>query len=282
MTIADLQKKYTGQLSLIYDEREARAITRLVMEWLFKLNQLELSLEKYRIITHEQLQTAEALLMRLLNHEPVQYVLGETYFGHLRLKVTPTVLIPRPETEELVQWIIDDYANCSASIKLVDLCTGSGCIAIALATNLPGAQVTATDVSKEAIELAIENAAMNGVQASFLCSDVLQDDFPVPHANVIVSNPPYITHAEAATMRPNVLNYEPHIALFSPGHALLFYERIARQAMDKLVPGGRVYFELNASTALEAEQLLKKLGFTDVQLRNDLSGLPRMLRGTKP
>lgn len=222
----------------------------------------------------------EAMTARLLRHEPLQYVLGETEFYGLNFKVTPETLIPRPETEELVEWILQ-CAGEKAIGRLLDIGTGSGCIAIALAKYLPGARVYGLDVSEEALNVARGNARDNSVQVDWLHADILQNlagDFP-GGLDLIVSNPPYVTLREKAIMQENVLGYEPHRALFVPDdRALLFYERIADIGREKLSPGGCLFFEINALYGKETVGMLAGKQYRNIELRRDISGKDRMIK----
>ncbi|MFN8286371.1 MAG: peptide chain release factor N(5)-glutamine methyltransferase [Chitinophagales bacterium] len=281
VTLGELQKTYRTELEPVYGQREANAITKLVLETVLDLSPAAMAFERFRILTEPQLQQLNGILSRLLTHEPVQHILGYTRFYGLDFKVNRHVLIPRPETEELVDWIIKD-SDKDASLSLLDIGTGSGCIAISLAKNLPQAQVSAIDVSEDALLVAAENNRRNNTQVSFREGDIAEIELDAESYDVIVSNPPYIAREESPTLAANVLLFEPHLALFAPQEdALHFYRVIAEKAKTALKPGGSLYFELNADTAPEVEQMLLKTGWNNIEMRKDLSGKLRMLKAKK-
>jgi release factor glutamine methyltransferase len=225
---------------------------------------------------------------RLRENCPIQYILGETEFCGLPIHVNPSVLIPRPETEELVRWILDDcQEHPLTGSALLDACTGSGCIAVALAKQLPRVSVWATDISQPALEMAARNARLNGCDVSFAQADMLSDeaDTALPARlkfNAIVSNPPYVTQADKAQMADNVLRYEPHEALFPAGDdPLIFYERIGKFARRRLTNDGKLYFEINESLLEETQERLRDVGFTQITPRKDIRGKWRMLRAER-
>ena len=283
MTISEIQKHFRDSLSPLYGEREARAITKLVLETKLELNPTQLSFEHFRLITQPQQQELNAILERLLKHEPVQYVLGEADFFGLRFKVNEHVLIPRPETEELVQWAMALIKDMSApQPKLLDIGTGSGCIPVALAKNLPGCMVDACDISGEALQVAIENNSLNKTAVRFFRMDILTEDIPDNNYDLIISNPPYIAHQEKHEMAAHVLNFEPHLALFVPNEdALVFYQTISKKAEHALRQGGVLLFEINETGGPEVVALLEKAGYLSVELKKDLSGRDRMVKGIK-
>lgn len=219
-----------------------------------------------------------AAVRELTTGRPLQYVLGETEFYGRSLKVNESVLIPRPETEELVRWIAQEHRN--ASPRIIDIGTGSGAIAIALAAELPAAEVSALDISPEALETARENAERNEVRVSFLQCDILREK-PAGKFDVIVSNPPYVRESEKTEMRRNVLDHEPGRALFVPdSDPLLFYREIAAWGREALNDGGTLYFEINEAFGPETGELLSALGYGHVEVRKDLFGKDRMARGS--
>ena len=280
MTISEIQKQYRDALVQIYDEREARSVTQLVFEKVLELQSHKLFLEKIRLLTVDQKERLEQILKRLLTYEPPQYILGEADFYGLKFKVNSSVLIPRPETEELVAWVKSSISNNQSSI--LDIGTGSGCIAVALSKEFPDAQITATDKSSEALNIASENNSLLKTNVSFLEHDILTTQLDLQRYDVIVSNPPYIGVTEAATMSDNVLKYEPHLALFATdGDDLIFYRKIASEASTALKPGGMLFFEINRLKGPEVVDILKKSGFKNVELRKDLSGDDRMVKGIK-
>ena len=217
-------------------------------------------------------------IRELQNHKPIQYILGETVFFSYRFLVDENVLIPRPETEELVDWVLTTVTPTSKPLKIIDIGTGSGCIAISLAKSLPNAEVTAVDVSAKALQVARRNAELNGVTINFLHQDILQTSTLPDTYDIIISNPPYVRSLEKAEMQANVLEYEPHLALFvSDTDPLLFYDRIATLACRALSPQGSLFFEINQYLGDEMKTLLKTKGFEKVVLRQDLSGNNRMI-----
>ena len=209
---------------------------------------------------------------------PIQHLLGYAYFMGMKLKVNPSVLIPRPETEELINWVLE---TTPAPSSILDIGTGSGCIAIALKRALPQAHVTALDISPEALTIAQENARNNNADIDFLQYDILNSQLSTLNfqLSTIISNPPYICRSEADEMDKNVLDHEPHLALFVPDDdPLLFYRAIATQAVHLLVPGGKLFFEINRRFASELQSLLLSLGYTDITLRTDQFGNKRMIK----
>ncbi|MBO4905475.1 MAG: peptide chain release factor N(5)-glutamine methyltransferase [Bacteroidaceae bacterium] len=261
---------------------EARAIARMVMEEAFGLSQTDILMgrdEELSIIKREELQK---IASRLLEGEPVQHIIGHTYFCGHKLRVTRDVLIPRPETEELAEWAITTAAQRGDEPTVIDLCTGSGAIAIALSKALPHANVHAVDISSAALDIAAQNISSNEAQVTLHNLDVLYADVTataLPQADVIVSNPPYVRSSEAADMDATVLDHEPHLALFVPdADPLLFYRAIAETAVRLLKPGGSVLAELNANLATATCELFDGFGFTNIELRKDIFGRDRMLR----
>lgn len=280
MTIAEQQKIYRDALSAIYDEREARTITQLVLEEVLELNPLKISMDRYRLLTTDQQDRLAQILKRLLTYEPVNYILGEADFFGLKFKVDGNVLIPRPETEELVELVLQENKDRQA-LRIIDLGTGSGCIPISLAYNLPTTIVEGIDVSEGALGVAQRNNELNKTQVQFSRFDILKEELPTSTYDIIVSNPPYITPAEGPEMLPNVMKFEPHLALFSYDEdGLIFYRRIAQLALKALKPSGRLYFEINAANGEAVVTLLKQAGFEQIELKKDLSGRDRIVRAT--
>jgi release factor glutamine methyltransferase len=282
MSIAELQKKFWEELKLIYEEREARAVTRLVLETLLQLNATQLSLERFRLLTTHQREQLEQVLTRLKTGEPAQYALGEADFYGLKFRVNRHVLIPRPETEELVEWIVSDFGFEICDLRLLDIGTGSGCIPIALAKKFPEAIIEGVDISEDALEVAKENNRHNGTSVSFRKLDILTEELSVNTYNLIVSNPPYITEAEKKSLHPNVLYFEPPLALFSYDEdGLKFYRRIAQVAFTALKPQGKLFFEIHRDKGSEVTEILRALGYSNIELRKDLSGNNRMIKAVK-
>ena len=282
MTLGELQKIFREKLKSLYDTREANAITKLVVEKVQDVASLKIAFEKFRLLTANQQEHMNQVLERLMGHEPVQYILGEADFYGLKLKVNPNVLIPRPETEELVEWILEDHLNYDEKLKLLDIGTGTGCIAIALSKNRPSAVVTAVDISEEALKVAAENNMLNGGHVQFLKLDILNSDIKGNDYDIIVSNPPYVLEVERNTLAYNVLNFEPHLALFTPtDDGLIFYRTIIDKAQEVLKRGGQLYFEINPERIVEITQLFNNAGYKRVEVKKDLSGKERMVRGER-
>ena len=278
-------EEFWRPLMAVYDIREAQAVARLVLEERYSLTLAD-------VLCGRMGDERELLLIqaRLLQGEPVQYVLGEAMFGGRRFHVAPGVLIPRPETFELCQWVMtadalkpaSEAATEQSAAKILDIGTGSGCIACTLAAELPHTQVTAWDISDDALRIAKSNAEALGVNVKFEQVDVLSTLLPILW-NVIVSNPPYICERERTSMEGRVVDYEPEGALFVPDDdPLLFYRAIARYARQTLTPGGGLFFEINPLYVNELEQLLTDSGFASVESRNDQFGKIRFTKAIQP
>ncbi len=266
----------------IYPESEIKALAKYLYTEVFRLNLLDLYMGKDTNLSANQVQELEDILQRLKRNEPIQYITGQAEFCGLRLHVAPGVLIPRPETEELVDWMVQDSGNFP--LQVLDIGTGSGCIALALAVLLPfSSRIFAWDVSEQALEIARDNGKCLGLEVSFEQKDILEykpENDPV--WDVIVSNPPYIIEEEKADMERNVLDWEPAAALFvSDKDPLLFYRRIARTGQHLLRPGGKLYFEINRAFGNEVCRLLQEEGYHAIELRKDLSGNDRMVKAVK-
>lgn len=265
------------QLRQVYSEGEARAVAFLLMEEAFGVSRTDIYADKVRQFSQDERERLDNMCKLLVeDQQPVQYVVGAEWFMGRRFRVTPDVLIPRPETEELVRWA----AQCAAGkqgVQIVDAGTGSGCIAVSLALELPEAAVCAIDLSEGALTIAKENAQKLGAQVRFEKADMLQPwDFFKQKVDIIVSNPPYICQREAEEMEQNVLQHEPHTALFVPDDdPLLFYRAIARYASRALKPGGTLLFETNTAFAHDVALLSEEVGMERVEVRNDRYGKPR-------
>ena len=258
-----------------YDAQELETIKRALCTELLGVSALAFYTKDTLSLTPEQEALLADALKRLENGEPLQYVIGSTPFCGLTFKVDSRVLIPRPETAELVEWVAQD-ADSKGS--LLDVGTGSGCIAISLAHRLPGWKVQGWDISDGALEVARENSRLNGTQVEFRKVDILNAD-PDCRFDVIVSNPPYVLDSEKGQMEDTVLDYEPHLALFvSDTDPLLFYRAIAAFGHRTLNPGGRLYFEINPLKVEEMKDMLMGAGYRDVEVRNDIFGKPRMIK----
>jgi release factor glutamine methyltransferase len=272
-TLGEKQVEYIRALSAIYDQAEARTITQWVLEDVLKVKGPRFSLDRFMVLTTPQEEMLGEYLRRLSRHEPVQYVLGHTEFYGLNYKVNPTVLIPRPETEELVRWLIEEHKDSPKSI--LDIGTGSGCITVSLKKNMPLSSLSALDVSEAALGVARLNAEAHNAEVSFFKMDILSE-IPAQNYDIIVSNPPYISSDEQRVMSPNVLEYEPHVALFSDD-PLLFYKRIKEIAPQLLKADGVIYLELSEYRASKVLHLFIDSGWR-AELRRDMSGRERMLK----
>lgn len=270
------------QLATIYDSREASTISDWVLEKLTGLNKLDRLMYKEQELTSPQRQLFDSYLADLLSGKPVQYVFGEADFFGLKFYVDENVLIPRPETEELVQWVIDE--NSAGPLSVLDIGTGSGCIAISLKYKKPQFNVSGCDISSGALEVARQNAANNKVTVNFFSRDILDTTRPSSTEiyDIIVSNPPYIPPVAKGNMNGNVLDYEPHLALFTPADdPFLFYRAIGQFGQSQLIKGGRLYFEIHEDGADGVISLLNQQGYSNTRLRNDLYGKPRMIAATR-
>lgn len=267
-------------LEPLYGNGEARAITDYVLDVCFGLSKADILCGAVEEMTAEKTAELNKIFGRLTEGEPVQYVLGRAEFCGRWFSVRPGVLIPRPETEELCAWITAD-SKASASPKVLDIGTGSGCIAITLQLDMPESKVTAWDISADALDVARENVQQLGANVNFVKLDALNAK-PEGEWDVIVSNPPYICEKEKKDMAVNVLEHEPHTALFVPdADPLLFYRAITRLAVQTLSKGGRLYFEINPIYADDTCHMMRAEGMTAVELRSDMYGKQRMAKGVK-
>lgn len=267
-----------SELQGLYPDTEIRSFSYLIVEKLTGFSRTEVIVNKNTIFSDVQQHQVELFIKKLKEYEPIQYVLGETSFYGLDFFVNNSVLIPRPETEELVDWICRENSRRS-SLRVLDIGTGSGCIAISLKHEFPNSEVEAFDISEKALETAAANASRNRVEVKFSEVDILQSPAFPKQWDIIVSNPPYVTENEKDTILPNVLDHEPHLALFVPDNdPLLFYRNIAEFALRHLKPGGKLYFEINRSEGKACMDLLTGMRFGQVELRKDISGNDRMLR----
>ena len=269
------------RLSEVYDAGEAKALARMLYEVRYGLGLGDLLIGRDEGVPQDEL---EQLAVRLEHQEPIQYVLGQADFCGRTFKVSPAVLIPRPETEELCQWVVEEVREqgraADEGLSVLDIGTGSGCIAVTLAAELAGARVTAWDISEEALLVARENALRNGVSVSFEHHDALHaTTTEEPRTDLIVSNPPYICNRERTAMEANVLEHEPHTALFVPDDdPLLFYRAIARYGREALKPGGRLYFEINPMYRDPLSEMLRRMSYHDIAIKADQYGKQRMIR----
>lgn len=270
----------------VYPEGEARALVRYVLEVRYNISIPDIYMGKDRHFSEEERAELDFIVERLLHQEPVQYILGQADFHGLTFHVAPGVLIPRPETEELVDWVLEELGKLK-NATVLDVGTGSGCIAVSLAKTCPGAKVSALDVSPAALEIAHANAQAIGVKVNMLCGDILHPDgndvLSKSSWDIIVSNPPYICDSEAMDMSKNVLGFEPHEALFVPDdNPLLFYKAIADYSIRKLNPEGKLFVEINRAYADEVMMLFSDTGFVGVELKKDMYDNNRMVKCIKP
>lgn len=282
MTISLAYQRLLARLYEVYDQREAANIADMVLEHVTGQRKIDRIVYKDIQVNEEQQKELERIGDELLQQKPVQQVLGHAWFMDMKLGINEHVLIPRPETEELAQWIIDDLkASGLKEQSLIDIGTGSGCIPIAVRRKLPDVAVSAVDVSDDALQVAILNSIEQKVLVDFLHLDFL-DESEWKHLgkyNIIVSNPPYIKISEQSSMSDNVVRYEPHVALFVPDdNALIFYQKIARFAKNHLKASGCVYVEINEVLGPAAVELFKSYGYSDVSLRRDMQGKDRCVR----
>ncbi|MDB5230048.1 MAG: prmC [Chitinophagaceae bacterium] len=284
MTIGKVNSELSEVLQSIYDNREAANIASMVMEHITGLGKGERIIRKNEDLSAEQIQQFINIEHRLLEHEPVQYIIGTAWFMGLPFFVNNAVLIPRPETEELVEWIVEENRKSKTeNRKLLDIGTGSGCIPVSIKKKLPGLNVSAIDLSTEALKVAGKNAQDLKTAIQLIQSDILSEDewdqFGV--YDIIVSNPPYIAKAESAGMQKNVLHHEPHLALFVENDdPLVFYRKIADFSKNHLPANGILYFEVSETLANDVADLLQKKGFKKIEIRKDLQGKDRMIKAS--
>lgn len=279
MRIGELEEHFQLELDEIYDSDEAKALFSLATEHVLKLSPSKLRMLKETSLTFIDFQKLLCILNDLKIGKPIQHILGEAHFYGSIFKVNENVLIPRPETEELVDWIIHDLGN-KKNIHLLDIGTGSGCIPITIKKYLPQVEVSTIDISNRAIVTAQENANAIGTEVKFIEADILVYKTELKY-DIIVSNPPYIRALEKEAMHQNVLSFEPHIALFvSDEEPLIFYSKIADFAISNLKEGGFLYFEINEFLGAETLDMLEDKGFNTIVLRKDMQGKDRMLRAS--
>jgi release factor glutamine methyltransferase len=312
MLLKSYKTKFFQELSSLYDEKEIESFFYLILENFHQIKRIDLALNPQMEMNDKQLLHWESILSDLKKQKPIQYILGETEFYGLPFLVNENTLIPRPETEELVELIIKQNskseippepkvngAKLNSKLKILDIGTGSGCIAISLVKNISNVEVYAIDISEEALETAKKNAQINQVEIHFIQADILKinnlEQLPTSNPklethnpkletqfDIIVSNPPYVRILEKQEINPNVLEYEPHLALFVEDEdALLFYRKIAQLALKSLSPNGRLYFEINQYLGKETVELIESFGFKNVVLHKDIYGNDRMIEGTR-
>ncbi|WP_016989852.1 peptide chain release factor N(5)-glutamine methyltransferase [Flavobacterium sp. ACAM 123] len=283
MKIKEYRSQFIQALLPIYDEGEAESFFYLILEEKQQLKRIDLALDPKLIFLEEELALWNSILEQLKLEIPIQYLLGSTSFYGLDFEVNENVLIPRPETEELVEWIIKGNPKIEGfkDLKILDIGTGSGCIAISLAKNMPNAKVYAIDISEKALATAKKNALLHKVDVTFITQNILETEDLKQQFDIIVSNPPYVRNLEKQEIKKNVLDNEPHLALFvEDNDALLFYKKIATLAQKNLLENGQLFFEINQYLGKETITLLEKMNFKNIELRKDIYGNDRMIRGT--
>lgn len=278
--MTDIRKLLRRELSGLYYEEEIKSVTNIIIKTIFKADWLHRISDPLINIPPEAGRRIIEIVAELRTGKPLQYILGETEFYGYRILLNRNVLIPRQETEELVELVIKE--NVGFKGRIIDFGTGSGCMAIALARNLPDASISATDISGEAIELAEKNALLNNVKIDFLKSDLFSSTPCRPDmVDLIVSNPPYVRDSEKSLMHKNVVEFEPHSALFVPdNNPLKYYSRLMEISVSILVPGGRVYFEINEAMGAALIGMMSEFNFSNIRLIKDLNGKERIIKGT--
>ncbi|WNM19024.1 peptide chain release factor N(5)-glutamine methyltransferase [Flavobacterium capsici] len=278
MLLKKYKSNFIKELSSINDEMEAESFFYLILEHFHQLKRIDLAINPDFEISESDMVRWENILAELKTQKPIQYILGETEFYGLKFMVDGNVLIPRPETEELVDLIVSSFKSQTSKLRILDIGTGSGCIPISLKKNLPNAEVFAIDVSENALEIAKKNAKLNGVEVNFILKNILETNDLEQQFDVIVSNPPYVRMLEKEEIKPNVLEFEPHLALFvEDNDALLFYRKIAQLAKKNLTENGSLFFEINQYLGKETVELLENLGFKNILLLKDIYGNDRMI-----
>ena len=277
MTLKEIRQKFIYDLNSLYTSNEIETFFYWSIEDVLQLKRVDFSLNPNQNLSETSKDVLDSIIKRLTNQEPIQYILGYTEFYGLQFKVNPKVLIPRPETEDLVDWVIRDYKS-NKTLNVLDLGTGSGCIPISIKKNLPQHQVYGVDISEEALQVARHNARINTVEVSFMQHDVLAlRSFPV-ETDIIISNPPYVKYAEQSEISKNVLEYEPHLALFvANNNPLVFYQKICELAKNNSRPTS-VYFELNEYHTKDYLAMLETIGCSFYEFRKDYRAKTRMLK----
>jgi len=283
MLLKEIKDIYHKELDENYAKEEVESMFYLMIEHFLGLERFILAIDPGIVITKDEEQYMFEGLSKLKNEQSIQYVLGETTFMDLKIMVNESVLIPRPETEELVNWVLEDIENLDDNLKIIDIGTGSGCIAISLSKLKPNLKVTAMDISNSAIEVAEKNALKNNVDIEFIQADILKIPSLKENYDIIVSNPPYVREMEKDQMHNNVLKNEPYLALFVPDEdPLLFYRPLAKLAKNCLTPKGVLYMEINQYLGKEVKEVLEESGFAEIELRKDIFGNDRMIKARQP
>ena len=288
MLAKEYRNNFIIKLTPIYDVLEAESFFYIILEDFHQMKRIDLALNPTFKFSKEEVEKWNLVLEKLEQEIPIQYILGNAHFYGLEFEVNENTLIPRPETEELVEWIIQNnlkiegFKSRDFGIKILDIGTGSGCIAISLAKNLPNAKVFAIDVSEKALETAKRNASKNNVKVTFLLKNILETEDLETQFDIIVSNPPYVRNLEKEEIKKNVLEFEPHLALFvEDNDALIFYRKISELAQKNLSDNGQLYFEINQYLGTEMIQLLELKNFKNIELRKDIYDNDRMIYGNK-
>lgn len=280
ITVGKLFDELVTELEELYTQEEAVNIMRIVFQEKLGLSRVDMAMQKSHELDEKSKKLIFQIAEKLVEGQPVQQLIGNVHFLEFRLRLNKNVLIPRPETEELVHWILQENKNLEEQ-HVLDVGTGSGCIAIALSRHLPESSVTALDISQPAIELARINSIANNAVVDFNNMDILNEDNwkRLKYYDIIVSNPPYVLESEKAEMHINVLNHEPHLALFvSNEDPLIFYKKIAEMGTRHLTKGGRIYFEINEKMGSEVRKILKQKGYTSTRLKKDIHGKERFIK----
>jgi release factor glutamine methyltransferase len=290
MLLKQYKTHFFDSLKNIQDEQEIESFFFILTEYLHNLKRVDVALNPNFEISDAAIEKWNAILAQLQQEKPIQYITGEAWFYGLQFEVNENTLIPRPETEELVEWILNSpIIKHPSPINILDIGTGTGCIPISLKANLSQANVSAIDISEKALEVAKRNAELNKVEINFIQANILEvedlsklatSNFQLPTSiDIIVSNPPYVRNLEKQEIKKNVLDYEPHLALFvEDTDALLFYRKIAQLALKNLSSNGLLFFEINQYLGKETVELLENLGFKNIELKKDIYGNNRMIR----
>lgn len=283
MLVKTLKTYFNEELLGYYPETEIHSFFYILSEHILKMKRIDIAVNGYKVVLSKKFNKFQTAIERLKSYEPIQYILGQTEFYGLQFKVNNTVLIPRPETEELVDWIIKEQNN-NKPITILDIGTGSGCIAITLAKHLQHAKVYALDVSLKALTVAKDNAKLNKVEIHCIHNDILnfKTEQDMSQFDVIVSNPPYVRHLEKQEINNNVLQHEPHLALFvDDDDALVFYREISEFSKKHLKKNGLLYFEINEYLGKDMKRLMHDSNFKDINLKQDIFNKDRMIKGVK-
>ena len=284
MLLKQYKTHFFDALKNSQDDQEIESFFFILTEYLHNLKRVDVALNPNFELSEDDVKKWNAILSELQQEKPIQYITGEVWFYGLKFEVNENTLIPRPETEELVEWIIESQKLKiqSQKLEILDIGTGTGCIPISLKANLPQANVSAIDVSEKALEVAKRNAISNKVEINFIQTNILEVEDLNQYFDIIVSNPPYVRNLEKEEIKKNVLDYEPHLALFvEDTDALLFYRKIAQLALKNLAPNGLLFFEINQYLGKETVELLENLGFKNIELKKDMYGNDRMVKSTR-